>query len=491
MNKTISIAYLMLVVLGASCKKQENAGTLLPQNRPEEDRNVTISEGQYRNEGAPQLLTVSPETVFSYSGKTVRVKAYSRDVGDAKNSPIFKYGDLLNRAIAYKNAHPSTDVNIRFAMYKMSNLAYVGFNPDHSSYGYVKGSDFGGDHSEKLMYSIVKAALNQVYIDFVYQANVSDDVYTYITGFMEDPCVTDPSRKVKDYLRIRKVTWGTEAHQQMHAKFMTVSHYAGDGAAVLNTTYCTTGNVDNHGSSDGIPTGKDWVQSGVLINGHPELMQSYNEYFDLIFNNYNSQASFKSSVRAQHAMNSLNYDDAHFSSYFTPIPVSPQGNYTYIPETGDSSSANGNAWDTTFNPVAKYVAQMAVLPGDRYFKANVYHLKTDNFGKQLYNELYNIYHSASPGLKHFRWVVKTNSYEHIFPLSNFNNIGIITEPAATHSKDYLFAFSAVSRYYTITGSTNLKLDEYTSKANSSVVIKENTTAHPVYNAFKDIYNYEY
>lgn len=476
---------LLLLAIATGCKKEQS----ISREVPDTDKNITISELQYRNHTAK--ARVSAETAFSYSGKNVRVKVYSRNVGDDKNSPIFKYGDLINRAIAYKNANPSTNVTVKFAMYKIGTDSYVGFNPSHSAtYGYVKGNDFGGDNSEKLMYSIVKAALNQVHIDFVYQFDASGDVYGYITGFLNNPCVTDATKTVADYLRIWKVNWGTEAHEQMHAKYMTVSHYAGDDGAVLNTVYCTTGNVDDHGTN-GIPTSKDWVQSGILINGHQELMDSYNDYFDIVYNNYTSQSSFKTAVRNAHASNSLNYDDQHFSSYFYPIPVSPQGNYTYIAETGDSSSVNGNGWDTTYNAVAKYVSRMASVTGDRYLKANVYHLKTDNFGKKFYNTLYSIYNSGSSGLKHFRFVIKENSYEHVFPLSNFNNIGIITEPAATHSKDMLFAFSGITSYYSMTGSTNLKLDEHCSKANSSVVVKEFTTAHPVYNAFKEIYEYQY
>lgn len=441
---------------------------------------------------APSQAKVSPETVFSYDDKNVRVKVYSRDVGEAKNHPVFKYGDLINRAIRYKNANPGEDVRIKFAMYKIGQKVYVGFNPDHSSYGFVKGNDHGGDHSEKLIYSLVKAAYNQVYVDFVYHKNdTSGDVLAYLNGFMENATHTDPSKKVKDYLRVRKVSWGNEAHQQMHAKFMTVSHYAGDhGQRIADTVFASTANVDDH-TTGGIPANKDWVQSGILINEHPELMQSFNRYFDLIYDNAYDQSAFHAAVRQAHASGTLNYDDRHFSTYFTPIPLSPAGNYTYVPETGDGSPSNGNAWDTQFNPVAKYVSQMATVSGDRYFKANVYHMKTDNFGQALYNRLNDIYQSSSPGLKHFRWVVGTNSYDHIFPTNKFNDIGIIKYPKSTHTKDILFAFSGESEYYTITGSANLKLDEHASKANASIVVKEYTTDHPVYNAYKDIYNYQY
>lgn len=337
----------------------------LIETKPQTDsdiNNIVTKANQYGNMSNASRSS-SPASTVSYDGRNVKITVLSRNVGDSKNDPIFKYSDIINRAIAYKQLHPSTDVQIKFVMYKISSEAYVGFDPsDINSYGYVKGNDFGGVHSEKLIYSIVKAALNQVKIDFAYHFDEgSTNTYNYINGFMDNPCTTDNTKKVSDYLRIRKITWGTESHQQMHAKYLTVNYYTGDNNTdENNTVLSTTGNVDSHGST-GIPTGKDWVQSGILINGHQELTASYNSYFDLIFDNYSNQEAFKNAVRVKHASQSLNYDDTYFSSYFTPIPLNPSGNYTYIPETGDGSTLNGDAWDTSFNPVAKYVEQMATV----------------------------------------------------------------------------------------------------------------------------------
>ena len=476
MKRYFTTAIIMLSLLFASCSMENQYD--LDAGRD------SIDIGYAR--------AVSPETVFTYSGKTVRVKVYSRDVSEAKNHPVFKYSDLINRAINYKNANPSANVYIRFAIYKIGENSYVGFNPSHSaSYGYVKGFDHGGANSEKLIYSIVKAAYNQVYIDFVFHKDNSGDTLAYLNGFMNNPCHTDSSKKVSDYLRVRKIGWGNESFQQMHSKFMTVSHYASDsGSLIANTVYATTTNIDDH-DNNGIPIGKDWVQSGILINSHSELKASFDNYFNIIYNNYNNQTNFHSAVRTAHAGNSLNYDDYHFSSYFFPIPLSPAGNYTYIPETGDGSPSNGNAWDVNFNPIAKYVEMMAATSGNRYFKTNTYHLKMDNFGKKLYDRLYQIYNAGDGGLKHYRLVVNTNSYEHVYPLSLFNNIGIIKEPKLTHAKDTTFALSSLSQYYSVTGSANLKLDAHFSKANNNIVVKEYTTEHPVYNAYKSIYEYQY
>lgn len=490
MKKHFIYAAVLVIIVAAGCKDNtelSKSQLAIPQK---EGGNLTIKASQYRSamRSGVELAAVSPESTFDYDGRSVRVKAYSRNVGDTKNSPIFKYGDLLNRAISYKNAHPETEVKVKFAMYKIGFNSYVGFNPADASYGFVKGDDHGGESSEKLIYSIVKAALNQVQVDFVYQFDVNESVYNYINGFMEDACTTDPTKKVKDYLKIRKLSWGTAAYQQMHAKYMTVSHYTGDSGDVLNSVFSTTGNVDDHGTT-GIPTGKDWVQSGMLINGHAALMASFNKYFDLIYANNTSQADFHSAVRAMHSSNSLNYDDLHFSSYFTPIPISPAGNY--VAGQPDSAAVQGDAWDTSFNPVAKYVSQMASVPGDRYLKVNMYHLKMDNYGKRFYNELEQIYLSAATGLKHFRMLAKENSYQSKRPLELFNNIGVMRYIKPTHAKNLTFAFSGISTYYTLTGSTNLKLDENASKANTTLVVKEYTTAHPVYNAYKDIFEYQF
>ena len=438
---------------------------------------------------------VSDPIPFRYDGKDVRVKIYSRDVGDTANSPVFKYGDLLNRAIRYKDAHPEAAVTVKFAMYTMAHDVYIGFNPDDpASYGRVENNDFGGANSEKLSYSLVKAAMHKVKVDFAYQNDpdpAPETVIDYLGGLLDEPCVGDATCQVGDYLKARKVTWGGASAQQMHAKYMTVSHYLGDGGeAVTGTTYTTTTNIDHHNDA-GIPDGPiepdepgnsdthDWVQSGTLVNGHPQLMQAYDRYFQKIYDNATDQAAFHESVRDAHALGQLNYDDTHFSAYFFPIP-----------------EGRADAWDTAFNPIAKYVGEMGKVSGDRYLKVNVYHLKTDDFGKRLYEELKKIHDSSSPGLKHFRFVVKTNTGDDLWSLKDhYGTIGKVWyyeddgTVKKTHTKNTMFAFSESQQYFSITGSTNLKADENNSKANSSLVVKEFTADHPVYNEYKKIYEY--
>jgi hypothetical protein len=431
--------------------------------------------------------SVSDEIILPYTDKTVRVKVYSRQVGDTKNSVVFKYGDLINRAIRFKQNNATVAVSIKFAMYQLDLLSYVGFEPNDPSYGYVKDYDHGGEASEKLVYSLYKAAKAGVDVQLVYHKNVDDcadvaadcDVAAYLNGLLA------ANATARDHLQLRKVTWDEVASAtQMHAKFMTVSHYLGDnGGTLQDTTYITTSNVD-HPDASGVPS-PDWVQSGVLINGHPQLRAAYDRYFGLIFGNYSDHTAFKAAVRAAHASSSpLNYHDTYLSAYFLPGPV----------------ASTGDAWNPAYNPVANYVSMMGNTNGDRYLKVNAYHLKTDAFGQKLYSELLRIKNATdTTGSRDFKFVVNVNSNEPPplgdveggISVNEFNDVGVMHFDKPTHGKNYMFAFSGVQNYFTITGSANLKKDEYESKANTSVVFKEYTTAHPIYNAFKEIFEYQY
>lgn len=454
---------------------------------------VLFSMSYYKIRVTESKTGASANSFITYGDRGAMIKVFSRNVGDLKDTPVFVYGDLINRAIRYKDKNPDTDVTVKFAIYKIGQRAYIGVNPDRRSYGYVKGNEFDRADSEQLLYSVVKAALHQVHIDFIYHLGDTKDTdnMAYLNSFMDEPCLRDSSKAVKDYLRINKIGWGSESHQQMHAKFMTVSHYiTEDDSEVCNSVYSTTGNIDDH-DGVGAPISKDWVQSGILIGNHPEIEQSFDKYFDMIFENADNQSAFKEKVREAHAKNLLNYDDTYFSTYFFPIPKEPCGDYTYIPGNGDANPMNGDAWDINFNPIAKYVNMMASIKGPKHYEANIYHLKTDNFGKRLYNELLDTYNQGDSDLKDFRFVVKTNSYDSVFPLTNFNKFGIMKSPVATHAKNSLFAFTGAGEYFTITGSTNYKLDGNCSKANVSIVIKEYGDSHPVFDAYEAIFNYQY
>ncbi|WP_299671948.1 hypothetical protein [uncultured Polaribacter sp.] len=471
-----------------------------------------------------------------------QVKIYSRNIGDTENHVVFKYGDLINRAISYKESNPDTDVRIKFAIYKIGDKSFVVFDPNHSKYGGVYGNDEAGAASEKLIFSLVKAARRKVHIDFIYHRDIldntnackadrSDNIWNYLMSRIEatdytDVDVSGTRELVSNYLSVTRMDWQNSAREQMHCKFMIISHYDDGANGKFNSVYVATSNVDDHDGA--IPYKKDWVHSGVLINGNSGLYEAHNNYFSIIKNNSTSHTSFASAVRTAHASNTLNYHDTDFSAYFFPIPLSPNGNYNPSIEVWNPSNASG--WDTQFNPFAKYANYLAnSRNGGRYIKGNIYHMKWDNFTKAFRDKLKDEYDNRNTAhTTSFKFLVSLNSNSDD---NKFNNTLILetcrytkddygngiqrlkdefigtnakirhqnndvvdnikATGVKTHSKDIIFAFSQHSEYISITGSANLKLDAFTSKANHSLVIKEFTTAHPIYNEFKAIFEYQY
>lgn len=433
---------------------------------------------------------VSEPIPIDYDGKHVTVKIYSRDNGDTKDSPTFKYADLLNRAARYKDANPAADVQVTFAMYTFSYDSYAGIDPsDPATYGYVKNYDFGGDYgrpgsTEKLVTSVWKAAAHKVKVSFAYQNDSPREtpgrVRDELAARMAEPCADGSGCHVSDYLRAEKVEWGSnDGREQMHAKYMTVNHYLGDnGGDVADTTYVTTGNIDDH-MADGTPFhdashNYDWVQSGTLVNGHPQLAAAYGRYFQLIYDNHANQAAFHTAVRAAHAQGALNYDDQRFSAYFYPMP-----------------SGASDGWNPAFNPIAKYTEQMGAVSGDRYLKMNMFYITKESYGQRLRDELTGILDSSSPGEKQFRFVFQKSQEDggEEWVKANFGPpLGQVVE-GETHAKNTQFAFSGPKQYYCVTGSVNLAFSEVDSKANTNLVIKEFTAEHPVYNEFKKVYEY--
>lgn len=129
------------------------------------------------------------------SGETAAVKVYHfAGRGGRAHRVIYKYADLLNRAIAHKLSPQGKydEVFVNFAIYKIGIRTFVGFNPlKPESYGLVGGSDFAGDDSEKLIYSLVKAAKKGVTVRMVYHNPSPDPRHPELDGI----ATTCPSRE--------------------------------------------------------------------------------------------------------------------------------------------------------------------------------------------------------------------------------------------------------------------------------------------------------
>ena len=438
------------------------------------------------HEDEPALARVSPSIYFDVGGQDVRVKVYTREIGEAKNHPLFKFGDLIQRAITYQRANPNEQVVVNLALYQLGADTYIGVTPGQSSYAYVKGYDHDGDHSRSLPELIVDAGRHQVEMNVVYHKDLSGDLKAYVRNHASESVAGASNRTVGDYVDLQQVQWGNRAFQQMHAKFMTVNVYArNDGSPLHHTTYISTANGDDH-DAHGIPRGKDWEQSGILVNQHPDLQAHFDRYFWMLHTHYDDQGAFHNAVRTAHNRGTLNYADAHFESFFFPIPKTPAGHYVNVPHTGDRDPSNDDAWDPNFNPIAKYTEILADAPGERLYHSNVYHMKTDNFVRAFFDRMEALYRTA-PSRTHLHWRVRTNTYQDHFSIDRFNAIGEATYRHATHTKDTLIGLPDQGIYYTLTGSANMKLDEHVSKANATLVIKETGRAPDVYSFMCDVF----
>lgn len=442
--------------------------------RDYEENNIFVSAADYENSDIFDDIAKHNSLSEPYSiiadGQDVRIKIYSYKPYDSLNTVTFKYSDLINRAIAYKEKNPEVEVQILFAIYKIEKDLYIGFNPKHDSYGKVRGYDHGEENSEKLILSLIKAAKFKIVTRLIYH-NPADDrgINNYFSIYMDDLCFESESEYVRDYFAYKKVYWveGTTYGQQ-HNKYLLINYHSGDVTDYSNSIYISTANVDPH-DDYGRPTGREWVQSGILISGNSGLYRAYEHYFDKIWDNNTSRSAFWNSVRYEgeynHHDRSLNYSDDVFSAYFFPIPT------TFCE----------SSWDTIYNPVAKVVNEIGDDGYERELTINMYHLKTDTFGLRLYNELKTI------GNINIKSAIHLDSRNGARDL--FSKLGELYWAAPTHTKNYTVCVNTHDSriYYSITGSTNAKWDAYCSKSNNQLVIKETDNPY-IHDAFVDIFN---
>ena len=440
-----------------------------------EESNIVISDTDYENSDTFDRIAKNNSLSEPYSlvvnGQDIKVKIYSFKPYDSLNTVTFKYCDLINRAIAYKEKNPELEVQIKFAIYKIERDLYIGFNPKHDSYGKVRGYDHGEENSEKLILSLIKAAKLKIHTRLIYH-NPADDlgIVDYLQVYMDDLCFESVSEYVRDYFSYKKISWieGTTYGQQ-HNKFLLINYHSGNVADYSNSVYISTANVDPH-NNYGRPTGREWVQSGILISGNSGLYAAYEHYFEKFWNNNTNRSAFWNAVRYEgeynHQSESLNYTDDVFSAYFFPIPI------TFYE----------SSWDTIYNPVAKLINGIKNREYESNLKINMYHLKTDTFGLRLYNELKMINNINIESAIHKD---SKNGAKNLFI-----QFGELYWAAPTHAKNYTISENIPGSkvYYSITGSTNAKWDAYCSKSNNQLVIKE-IDNHYIHDIFVENFNY--
>lgn len=395
---------------------------------------------------------------------------------------IAKYSDLIQKAIAYKQAHASETVEIRFTTYRMAYDLYVGFNPAATStYLKVADSDFAGADSEKLIYSFCKAAQAGIIVKMIiHKEGESAIPLSTITDYLDDNGGPNLSYKI--------VGWGDSSDNQMHNKFLLIDKTRSGSSDYHSVVYTTSANVDDWSGYNPISS-KNWQQTGVIVYQNAGLYNAYKKYFDDALWPHATDASptaFRSTMAGLHAApGGLNYaEDADgISAYFYPISA-------------------GNFWSTTYNPVAKVFNIINNTSGVTapFVKMNQGYLRFHNanwteFGEYFMDEVNEMafLHSldlSNSATSNVRLVVgdddrDSNDYA---PIHGSR----LSLDQATHSKNFSFALtlSGTAHYYSAGGSTNAKYNDFVLKANNILMIHEVGSANKeVYQDFYDVFDY--
>ncbi len=463
---------------------------------------------------------------FAYDdGSAVTVKIYQRQMDEYPCKPLFKYVDVMNQALRYKKANMAEDVEIRFAMYTLSLATYFHFDESDPDYGDMT-SEAIPDKTENILGTVVRMAKHQIKVNFVAQTNITKDV----EPLLDEPCITDSTKKVRDYLAYTYVRWGGESEQQMHAKFITANKVLDDeGKMHSNVVYLASSNIDALYDNFFKAT-QERAQTGVLIQDCQGMYNAFNTYQGWVYKYFDNQKGFQDEVRAAHAAKSLNYSDKYFHTHFTPV-LSVMEYDDFTPDNLSPAGEKESAWDLENNMFAKYVDELAHSDqGERIFYANVYHYKTawsDYFGWKLFKTLRGLYfgpkydnnpecyisyqqkidaeamknkklkpNKKSPLIT--KWIIETSTSPHRFQGESgfLKGLELISKGKAlyykadhkykTHCKDVLLSYTkdGAHKFVVITGSTNLKRDGNANKANASVAILEDKTDHSIFDTYK-------
>lgn len=425
-----------------------------------------------RTKGTTKVQVIEQRHMPETSGSTV----------GGPGHVVAKFSDLIQKAIAYKTAHPTEAVEIRSATYKMAMDLYVGFNPaSPSTYLNVSNSDFAGADSEKLLWSYCKAAQAGVNVKLIiHKEGESGTSLSAIKAYLD----TNGGPN----LSYRFVGWGDASDDQMHNKFLLINKMRSGTTDQHSVVYTATANFDEW-RAYGPVSGNNWHQSGVVLHQNIALYGAYLKYFDSAlwpFAQDTNPSAFRTAMLNLHsAPGGLNYaeDSDGISAYFYPY---------FAP----------NVWTTSGNPVAKI---MKIINTEAnvtapFVKMDQAYLRFHNstwpeFGAYFMTDIkemalqhaLDLSSSATSNVK-FVAMDDDNAGTDFSPMANAN----VHRNKKTHAKNFQFALTmgGTPHYYAISGSTNAKHNDFMLKANNMIVIHEvGAAAKEVYLDFGEMFSY--
>lgn len=431
------------------------------------------------------IAKLTKSVSYNQSESDVKMEFYSRVWHQKEDNPVFAIGELVNKCINYKIANPTdNDVSIQFAIYRMEIETACYYVPGTRNYGKVTylNKDFTSD-CERISYSFIKAAKHGINVKLIYhrEANLNDTrVLRYFESYMNESCVSDQTKKVSDYLTVRKSLWPLTdlGVNQMHNKQLLISDYLDyDNTVHHNAVFSATSNIDAYNKGTYNPIGvKDWTHTGFTISNHNNFYNANLKYFNLTFDYYKNRFEFVDAVMNEHAKGyfedgGLNFKDEYIECYFTPMPQ----NFT-------------DMFDLENNPYAYYFEKLKECTGQIKCHMNMYHPSHSAMTQRLFETLVQAFENNTNEGNEF-------GLKQAMGIEPGDELHTLLSPTAdefeltkmTHAKDTMMFFGNTNEYVTITGSANLHLGEFSSKSNTIVVFKETQENHDIYNMFLDAY----
>ncbi len=428
---------------------------------------------------AEQRLTAAQVTkIVQVDDKDVKVEIYARNTRDRNDHPVFAVSELVNKSINYKKLHPEEDVSIDYAIYRMETDTACYYNPASKKYGKMTTlSKLYTKNCERVAYSFIKAAKYGIKVRLIYHRDkdiTARTTYDWFMQFMDENCFVDETKKVSDFLEVRKAEWnlnnlGTE---QMHSKQLLVSDYVDwDGTEHHNAVNSMTSNVDSYVAASNLPIKKkDWTHTGYTISDHDKIFQANKKYFEMTFENYQNRFKFVDKVMKAHENNELNYADDFFECYFTPVP-----------------QVHTDAYDVEFNPYAKYIEKLNETTGQIKCYINNYHFSKNVMSLKICERLSDAFTNNKSKGNDFGCIIKLSLVPADKEYQILKKIGYLSTEKQTHSKDAMFYFGETDEYIVVTGSINLELGELCAKSNTGIVFKEKGDSHEIYDCFYKTY----
>ena len=412
-------------------------------------------------------------TYYEHAGQNVRIDMYTRVSLQEDDAPTFPVGETIIKAINYKKHNLADEsVEIKFAVYRYNYNTAIYYKPNTINYGKMtKLSKDYTDDCERISYSMIRAALYGIKVDFIFHID-NGKTLPYFKEYMDLTCYHDSSKTVSDYLTVRKCAWPLEGSvYQMHSKQLLVSKYLDyDGTVYENAVWSSTSNIDEYTSFRDMPISyKDWSHSGWLISNNRGLYEVNERHFDVTFDNYLDREFYYEAMCELREEGLLTYVDNKVEMYFSPTDHKytdawdPEDPVTKVFErlrktrTGQIKVYLNHYWFDESSVTSRMVDCIVEAFQNNQTEGNVLLICSDE-GYQVGSDLYN---TLAP-------------------------YGELRVSVKTHAKDFAVYFEDTDEYFTITGSLNQANGEYYWKSNQQILFKEQGENHPIFDVISDL-----